>query len=79
MSLEVVIYLCDNSSKTFTLPNGYVTTSQEYFNLMIKALKLPENLGKKCFALWLKSPLLGLFFNTLSKLKLLFKILFDRN
>jgi len=58
MSLEVVIYLCDNSSKTFTLPNGYVTTSQEYFNLMIKALKLPENLGKKCFALWLKSPLL---------------------
>ena len=59
MSLTVVIYLPDNFGYSFAIPNGKTTTASQYFQLMIATLKLPDALAKKCFALWLKSPLLG--------------------
>ena len=59
MSLTVVIYLSDGCGEQFVIPNGNVTTASQYFQLMIANLKLPDALAKKCFALWLKSPLLG--------------------
>ena len=58
MSLTVVIYLPDGCGQQFSIPNGKVTTASQYLQLMIATLKLPD-LSKKCFALWLKSPLLG--------------------
>ena len=62
MTIEVVIYLCDNSSKKFLLENGRSLTTVQFFELMLNALDLKDKqLATKCFSLWLKSPLLGRF------------------
>jgi len=59
MTIEVVIYLCDNSSKKFLLENGRSLTTVQFFELMLNALDLKDKqLATKCFSLWLKSPLL---------------------
>jgi len=60
--MDVVIYLSDNTGHQFTLPSGKTTPASQLLQIMIANLKLPDVLAKKCFALWLKSPLLGKFF-----------------
>ena len=59
MSLTVIIYLPDGCGQQFSIPNGKEITAAQYFQFMVATLKLPDVLAKKCFALWLKSPLLG--------------------
>ena len=62
MTIEVIIYLCDNSSKKFLLENGRSMTTVQFFELMLTALDLKDKqLATKCFSLWLRSPLLGKF------------------
>uniref|UniRef100_H2YXX8 FERM domain-containing protein 8 n=1 Tax=Ciona savignyi TaxID=51511 RepID=H2YXX8_CIOSA len=56
--MDVVVYLPDNTGHQFMIPNGKQTITSQYLQLIIASLKLPDALAKKCFALWLKSPLL---------------------
>ncbi|XP_078490331.1 putative FERM domain-containing protein FRMD8P1 isoform X3 [Ciona intestinalis] len=57
--MNVVIYLSDNTGHQFEIPNGRLTPTSQYLQLIIATLKLPDALAKKCFSIWLKSPLLG--------------------
>lgn len=57
--LNVVIYLPDNTGYQIAMPDGKNATTDKYFVAMAEALCIPEPLARKCFSLWLKSPLLG--------------------
>ncbi|XP_039259047.2 putative FERM domain-containing protein FRMD8P1 isoform X1 [Styela clava] len=56
--IDVMIYLPDNTGHQVHIQDGKTTTTTKFFETMVAALDLPAEPAQKCFALWLKSPLL---------------------
>ena len=59
MSLNVVVFLYDNTGYPLSIPHGKSATTAVYFKQVVVTLGLPEDLANKCFSLWLKSSALG--------------------
>lgn len=60
LGIDICIFLADKSGVEFTVEGGKIASASDLHELVVETLEL-TNIAREMFALWIVSPLLGIF------------------